>query len=753
MKKLVSILLCAVMLMMIPVQALAAQGDVIIDSSSDSIKNGFQSWCSVGDALYIMPYDSSDEPEQTFYVHRAGEAEATEYTVQLGEPLEEESYEDVNIMSNGEKILALRTVTSYGQGAYSMKAELYEITIEGDKAVGTLIGEPDWSMFATEDGYYNSPNDIIGVGDYLLGRYYDDMGTVGMVRMSLSDLKFVQCEFEGDLVSITPYLDGKALIQNYADGEGRKVQFQSYDPASDTFEMLIELEVEQYDSFYGLACDSETGAVYYTNAGEIFELNLQTGEISEALTDMPVSPNYGQNAVMLTGGYYAMASYEAYAIRNIHPEQKASRTLKVYDNSYETYVTKGFYRYANAHGDVSMVVSREYSDVANLVEDMMNRSDDVDVYIIRSESSDYEAVFNRGYMAELTGSEKLKAAAERMYPEVREALSINGELCALPINFEFNLPLLQEENLARIGLTPEDIPTNWSDFLDFLIEDLPGMLPEDGSVSLADPWTSDAWAKQCMFEMIFDSYQQMLKKDPDAVSTNQIVELLQKLEKVDFGALGQPSQDSMDDEEYYYDNHYYLMELNTYCTLQTVSNYPPLVLSLTADTPRLFSLTATVAFINPFSKNKDLALELMEELADSLPYGVTYGLYTDMNEPIKNDYYEEGLASLQKALEEQKAEYEKADAIDKQALKEGIERLEETLAGYSKYQYDLSPEAIEWIHTNMPLFAIKGENWLYSDDSGEAYELVNQYAEGQIDARKLMDGIGKKIQMMLMEGY
>lgn len=753
MKKLISVLLCAVMLMMIPVQALAAQGDVIIDSSSDSIKNGFQSWCSVGDALYIMPYDSSDEPEQTFYVHRAGESEPTEYTVQLGEPLGEDSYEDVNIMSNGEKVYALRTVTFYGEGAYSVRAELYEITVDGDQATGTLIGEPDYSMFATDDGYYNSPQDIIGVGDYLMGRYYDDMGSTRMIRMSLSDLKFVECAFEGDLVSVTPYLDGKALIQNYADGEGRKIQFLTYDPVSDTFETLIELDVEQYESFYGLACDSETGAVYFTDAGEVYELNLQTGEIGEALTDMPVSANYGQNAVMLAGGYYAMASYEAYAIRNIHPEQKASRTLKVYDNSYESYVTKAFYGYANAHGDVSMVVSRDYSDVENLVEDMMNRSDDVDVYIIRSESSDYEAVFNRGYMAELTGSEKLKAAAERMYPEVREALSINGELCAWPVNFTFNLPLLQKDSLEKIGLTPEDIPTNWSDFLDFLIEDLPGMLPEDGSVILTDPWTSDVWAKESFFNMIFDSYQQLIKKDPNAISTDQIVEILQKLEKVDFAALGQPSQEETDDEEYNYNNNYYLMELNTYCTLQTVTNYPPLVLSLTADTPRLFSLTATVAFINPFSKNKDLALELMEELADSLPYGVTYGLYMDMDEPIENDTYEESLANLQKALEEQKAEYEKADAIDKPTLKEYIENLERTLDGYSKYKYDLSPEAIEWIHANMPLFAIQGENWLYSDDSGEAYELVIQYTEGQIDARKLMDGIGKKIQMMLMEGY
>lgn len=752
MKKLISILLCVIMLMMIPVQALAAQGDVII-TNEGQIKDGIQSWCGVGDTLYIAPYTSSNENGKTFFVHRAGEAAPTEYTVKLGEPLtERNSYEDVNILSCGGKVYVLRTITFYGEASYSVQAELYEITIEGDQAVGTLIGEPDWSIFASDGGYYNSPQDIIGTGDYLIGKYYDDMGDIRIVRMSLNDLKFSLCEFEGDLVSITPYMDGKALIQYFGDG-GETVQFMVYDPASDTSEMLIEVKVNLYDNYSALACNFETGTVYYTSAGEVFELNLQTGESSEALTDMPISPNYGMNAVVLDGGYYAVGSYNGYAIRNLYPAQKPTRSLKIYDSSYEDFVTKAFYNYVNAHGDVATIISREYNEVDNLVENMMNRSDDVDVYIIRSESSDSEAVFNRGYMAELTDSEKIKAAAERMYPEVREAYSINGELCALPINFDFNQPLLQNDAMEKIGLTMENIPTNWSDFLDFLIEDLPAMLPEDGSISLTDPWTSDVWARESMFYMIFDAYQQMLKKDPNGVSTNQMVELLQKLEKVDFVALGQPSQEMMDSDDYSSESHEYLMELNTYCTLQAVTYYKPLVLALTPDTPALFSMSSTVAFINPFSKNKDLALELIEELLDSLPYGVTYGLFTDMTAPIENDSYEEGLKNLQNELEKQKAEYETAETVDKQAIQEYITSLEETISTYSRYQYDVSPEAIEWIHEHMPMFAVQGENWLYSDDSGEAYELVNQYIEGQLDARKLMDAIGKKIQMMLMEGY
>ena len=43
-------------------------------------------------------------------------------------------------------------------------------------------------------------------------------------------------------------------------------------------------------------------------------------------------------------------------------------------------------------------------------------------------------------------------------------------------------------------------------------------------------------------------------------------------------------------------------------------------------------------------------------------------------------------------------------------------------------------------------------NWLYSDSSGEAWDLISQYMENQISADELLESIDKKVQMMLLEG-
>lgn len=47
---------------------------------------------------------------------------------------------------------------------------------------------------------------------------------------------------------------------------------------------------------------------------------------------------------------------------------------------------------------------------------------------------------------------------------------------------------------------------------------------------------------------------------------------------------------------------------------------------------------------------------------------------------------------------------------------------------------------------------LEGVNWLYSENAGEASDLVEQYLAGQIDAEAMLKAIDKKVNMMHMEG-
>lgn len=757
MKRIVSWMLSIAM--MLSVCALAAEGDLIVARTENGpLQYGVESSCGAGDALYFLLYSGNEDSVKKLGVHHVGETEMKQYGVQLGDVTENNAYENSYMFSDGEKVYILQEVGVYTDDSQDTSdnlrenVSLYEITIEGEKAEAKLICEPDWSFFKS-GSEYNYVSSVMGVKDYGILIYYNEIGETKIAKMKLADGTFEECSFEGELISAIAYVDGQILIQQYTDDARQRVRFLSYDPAADCFEEVLEVDVPEYEHFDGLACDMENGKVYYTKQGEIFELNMQTGEQGEAITDMPESMYSNVSAVVLQGGYYAFASYDCYMIRNLHPAQRPSERLKIYDGSGADCVSQAVYEFTNEHDDTAVILSRDYNSANSLVDDMMKRSNDIDVYVMDASSAEYESVFKRGYIAELTGSEKMQVVAERMYPAMREALSVNGELCAMPVYFYFWLPYLQESALEKLNMTVEDVPTNWSDFLDFLME-LPEKMPADGSVTLMEAWTSDEGAKQIMFDRLFTDYQQLLKKDPNAFSEEQMIEILEKLDKVDFQALGQPAEEEIENEDFVGGgDNCYLLELNMGTTLSGISRQYPMVMSMTADTPKMLVVSGMVAFINPYSENREKALEFMEKLTENLPDDTNYTMFSDLNEPVPNSYYEEEIASMQKNIESLRTRYETAEAIDKQDIQEQLETAEQNLEEYKKYQYSISEKEIEWIHEYGDALTIQGNNWLYSSDAGDAYQLIREYSEGQIDARKLMNEIGRKIRMMMMEQY
>ena len=113
--------------------------------------------------------------------------------------------------------------------------------------------------------------------------------------------------------------------------------------------------------------------------------------------------------------------------------------------------------------------------------------------------------------------------------------------------------------------------------------------------------------------------------------------------------------------------------------------------------------------------------------------------------------YEERLANAQAELERARQELAEADEIDRQALEDSVARIERYIADMESEQMLISEGEIAWLRANAGGLALEGQNWLYADESGEAYALVRQYCDGRIDAQRLMDGIDGKIRMMILE--
>ena len=735
MRKIVCIVLCALLLAALPTSALAAEGDVLLHCGmpEDAISGYIDTACAVGDTLYMADY------EDAVYTISPGDAEPKRYAglSEYGE-LGYNEYVTRFLLSDGERPLLL----SFREGGETREIALFTLELSD----GAARAE-EW-MDVSGAIEYNGFRGVVSLGEYALIRYYSMNGGESLARLNLTDGTLEPAAFaEGEIYALTPYTEGRALIEVYDYDQPTAARFYTYDPATDTSEELGTVEIEEYEPLGTLACDPANGDVYCVKGGEIRSIDLTTGQLGDPLASIPADNL--DNAWILPSGYFACASSGVCALRNIRGGSTEMRRLVIADDSYENSVELSYYAFQSAHGEVNAVLS--HGDMGDLIEKMMSRDASVDVYIIQATTSAFEAIRDRGYMADLTQSEAIAALAERMEPTLREDLSSNGALAALPVRAYFWQPYVNEAAWAKLGKTAADVPSNWSDFLDLLIA-LQTDFPQDGSVTLLDPYNDAAMARRTLFDAIFDTYQRALSRDPDSVSAQTMVELLTKLEQIDFTRLGHPAEVG---DDYNDARDSVLLTTNMGTTLSgLIDSYygTPVVMSLTPDSDPLLTLECTVAFINPYSENADLALKYMETLADNLSDDVLYTVCPDLTEPVLDPYYETNLRNAEEQLAQLQKVYDEAEPIDKQALEQQLQYAQEYVETARAQRYSISEEEIAWLRGHGDEMSVKGANLLYSDDSGEAYELVNQYIDGKISASQMMKSIDGKLRMMILEG-
>ena len=88
----------------------------------------------------------------------------------------------------------------------------------------------------------------------------------------------------------------------------------------------------------------------------------------------------------------------------------------------------------------------------------------------------------------------------------------------------------------------------------------------------------------------------------------------------------------------------------------------------------------------------------------------------------------------------------------KRMLEERLAEGEENLASRESLWWEVPESGIEWYRAHADGVVTAPVNWLYADDAGEGYELMQQYLEGGMGLDEMLREIDHKVQMMLLEG-
>lgn len=751
MKKLCIILALLFALSCLP--AFAATGDVILgreEGNSVYFNRAFTD----GETLYMVTYDN-------LYTWHVGDAAMKAYTYGL----ERNASEDVTIvpfLCDGQ-LLGIVLRTTYSDHTNFEDATLYDLTLGEDGTVGfeerRRVDWDDMVEYYDQDSYAAAPDSIIAADGKAYLRHYNSQYDYVVSALDLETGRTEEIDALNNAYDITVYKDGLLLVEQYTYQQSDVARLLTYDPASDDVELVADLSIEAYSPIAGLAYDPSTDAVYCVKGGEICPIDLDTGEVGAGVTDMPVE-GYAATGVscVLNGGYYALCNDGA-VIRNLDPGQRAEIRLKICDSNYVEAVNRAYNRFTAGHPEVNLVLSRDYNEGRGLIENMMNRDDSVDIYTVYCSDARFDAVFKRGYMMELDG-EAVDALAESMYPSLRECVSQDGAMVAVPVEIYCWTPGINEEALEKLGYTIADVPDNWWDFLDF-VKSLEDPISENDKIRLFYNGTTVSDARSNLFYGVFECYQRYVNAVANDMGydTPLLRGLIDKIDALDFLALG--CDEDPDEGEDNYGRYSYNVDAEELVLFQTsvgcaIGGYnegmTPIWMGLDADSKPPLLLETVVAFVNPFTRYPDQAREFMNALVEALPDAVRYNLDPSLSEPIRGAQNEQYLEEARQTLASAREELANAEPAEVQMMEEIVKSDEEMVDWYEKYGWDVSQSSVDWYRANADGARLTPVNWLYADESGEASELIMQYYQGTISLDEMLKGIDRKVQMMMLEG-
>lgn len=661
---------------------------------------------------------------------------------------------------HGEEILALVTrVRTEESGGTIENATVRRLVLDGSEASVEATDLPalDWSSMTEDYGTWTGSKYVssgLCVGENLYLHTYDDSGNAVLVIYDLTT-GTAQERYIPDLSNIGYGTEDRILLSQTRWGDHALMTVSLYDGVTEEMDEIVRFDLEQVSPRI-VTYDEKTDILYYVHAGEIYRVTGRDLSTAEAVNDCPLSGSgFGR---VLDDGFLVLGDYSTVIVRNSDPAQRSEIALHVRPYTWSTGLNNAYYDFTESHGNVT-VVMEDYGDENALLQAMMNRDDRVDVYLMEMSASAFSAIYDRGFMADLTGSAILKAKTESMYPLVQDSLMKDGKIVAIPVNAVGDCLGYNTKGWKKLGLTEDDVPKTWNQFFD-LLETLPDKITGSGYVVL-DFYTSKEDFRQNVIRDLLSQYT--MSREDMPYNSEELRGLLSRLDQLDYEALGILPGEELENQEMIIgsdDGGYKEGLITTYSSI-TMQNYggsyQAFQLSFRDGEDPVLPFELSVGWVNPYSQHQEEAIAFLEALAENMGPQLWYTVSAQDNEPKRYPDHEEQRKNMEKWANEARLHVENAqDEEEKENWEKILADYERELSEFDANYWMISPDDIELYHGRAA--HLRPVRWslmrqLYSGDESDAfYSLFDGYLQGQKSAEELLSYIDRKVQMMRLEG-
>ena len=770
-------LLIALMLVLAAPMALAAGNATIAVRGRDGFDGYIDGLMIWGDRLLMPTYNkvytwspeeglSQIEGYDALNIAMQEDEDGYRYAIIGDEELElgedENCYLYSTVYPAGDKLFRIAVIDGEDGAAAALLVEVV-IGEDGSFALGDYVELDDALMEEYGDGYYgvNTPSSTCFMDGVLYGMIWTENGReLIAIDADSGDTDTMSLDSDGEIMSVTAYDEGRLLMTEVFYDEEPRVNLLVYDLEKEEATALGTLHALGYNTPTALCYDEARARMYYVMAGSVWRVDVSDDGVGEAeeFGDMPLEIYSDASAVML-GDLYVLSSYYGVLGRDVTVERLPEKKLTVANYGYVDQFRSAYFDFTAKHPEY-MVSIRNGSDgkESELLQNMLSGSADVDIYTMSVTSERYDALLEHRYMAPLGDSESLSALVGSMYPALSELACRDGEVYAVPLQMYSRSMVLNKTLLTeKLGYAEDELPTTFVELFELIADLSSGKLEEMPELQLFGPGYTRSSAQLNAFYDMFAFYLLWLDADEANLerSGEVLLELCEAFEKIDWDGFGLP-EEYEDNSVWEWNPENVVMEQSSLSIYNNRGYDEPMVivpLALVEGEKAMFLTEVTLAFVNPYSENREDAIEYLEMAAGLISEENLIAMCPEHNDPIENKYYQENLDWYEKyiaELEESLAEAEEKDDDERvAAFTEGLESAREDMERFKENgRWDVSPESIaayrEFAGMQLPLHS---STW-----SEGIYDTIRQYLDGAIDAQRLVDSLGQTLRMKREEG-
>jgi hypothetical protein len=445
-------------------------------------------------------------------------------------------------------------------------------------------------------------------------------------------------------------------------------------------------------------------------------------------------------------------------VRNTNSQYLPERPLKLQGAQWED-LTRMF---AKANPDVPIEYCDKYFTNIEEIAAHMTSPDAADVYTMYYGNMDLSDLYKKGSLADLSGNRAITDIVNDMYPNIRESLTFDGKIVAIPYSMYANTFGVNLKTLEEIGLTKDDAPRTYFELLEFIERWI-------------DEYSAD-YPDLKLFEYCENLNQQLMyailnaqltycgaQGEPLTFDTPVMRKLLAKLESIDFTPLSENvSFEGESDVQQQWvvvnsDGSAPLFILFNPITIDRYTNeenraFEPKPLALDEGMPAIMSAQMNMLVLNKKSAESEEAMRFLQYYAENMYPATCVNTMPNENEPIKNPNHVQGLKHSQEQLGILESLLEIADEGTKPFIEADIQSYKGMIETEEQWRWSATPEDIARYRSLYDYVSITKPNLLFTRYYEETSTLINRYIERQIKGDQFIMELSQKLYMMQMEG-